>query len=70
VGRLTDPQAIRALAERALDENPTAVSDYLAGKAPAFEYIFGQVMRLSRGRVDPEIGRRVTRAALAARGEG
>jgi len=65
---LSDPDAIRPIAERAIEESPAAVSEYLAGKAPAFEFIFGQVMRLAGGRLDPDVGRRVTRELLDRRG--
>ncbi|MBI4287951.1 MAG: Asp-tRNA(Asn)/Glu-tRNA(Gln) amidotransferase GatCAB subunit B, partial [Chloroflexi bacterium] len=41
--------------EQALAQNHAAVVDYKAGKTQAVAFLVGQVMRLSRGRANPQV---------------
>ena len=41
--------------KKALADNPKSVADYRGGKAVALKYLVGQVMRLSRGRANPQM---------------
>lgn len=45
---------LSALCERAVSENTAAVYDYKSGKEKALMALLGAVMRLSRGKADPE----------------
>ena len=38
---------------QAIEENPKAVDDYLAGQKASLNFLVGQVMRLTRGKADP-----------------
>ena len=58
------------LARKVIQENPKAVQDYLAGKRQALNYLVGQVMRLTRGRVDPREARNVLEKLLKQLGSG
>jgi len=50
---ISDDAELEALAERVIRENPKAVED--ARKNPkAVNYLVGQVMKLTRGRADPQ----------------
>ena len=51
-----------------LAEQPQAVSDYASGKSEAFNFLIGQVMKKTRGRVDPTELNRVMRETLDSRG--
>lgn len=53
-GVLRDEEALRALAEEVLRENPQAVADYRAGRAQALGFLVGQAMRKAQGRADPK----------------
>ncbi|MFH0832376.1 MAG: Asp-tRNA(Asn)/Glu-tRNA(Gln) amidotransferase subunit GatB [Candidatus Aenigmatarchaeota archaeon] len=59
VGRMSDESVLKPLVEEVLNENAKAILDYKAGKAGAFEFIVGQVMRKTEGRGDPETIRRL-----------
>jgi aspartyl-tRNA(Asn)/glutamyl-tRNA(Gln) amidotransferase subunit B len=47
-----DENALKELCEKAIAENPAAVSDYLSGKEKALKAILGAVMKATRGRAD------------------
>lgn len=55
LSQLNDKASIDALVKRILDENPRAISDYMAGKKNAFGFLTGQCMRESGGRANPQI---------------
>ena len=38
---------------QAIKNNPEAVNDYNSGKETAVKFLIGQVMRLSKGKADP-----------------
>ena len=54
----------------ALDANPRAVNDYLAGKAAALGFLVGQVMRLTRGQAKAPVAERLLREELERRRGG
>ena len=54
---MTDTSAIESLVDKVLLENPQSIVDYKAGKDKAFNYLFGQVMKLCSGKATPQIVR-------------
>ena len=38
---------------QAINNNPDAVNDYNSGKETAVKFLIGQVMKLSKGKADP-----------------
>lgn len=50
--------------EQVIDGNPDAVEDYNEGRDSAVNYLMGQVMQRSQGRVDPETARKQLMAEL------
>ena len=44
---------VLAAVKQAIEENPKAVEDYLAGQKASINFLVGQVMRLTRGKADP-----------------
>ena len=52
---LEDTNYIDTLVNQALSENPQSVTDYKAGKDRAFQYLVGQIMKLSRGKAPPDL---------------
>jgi aspartyl-tRNA(Asn)/glutamyl-tRNA(Gln) amidotransferase subunit B len=52
LSRLADPAAIERLVDAVLADNAEAVAQYRAGKAQAFGFLVGQVMKASKGRAD------------------
>jgi len=55
---------IEALVDRAMAENPRSVEDYRAGKTAAAKHLMGQVMRLSRGKANPQLVNRLLERKL------
>lgn len=55
LAQVSDSGAIEGFVDRAIAENPRSVSDYLAGKDAAAKFIVGQVMKLSRGKANPQL---------------
>jgi aspartyl-tRNA(Asn)/glutamyl-tRNA(Gln) amidotransferase subunit B len=54
LAQVTDNSAIEKFAEEAIAANPKVVADYKAGKAAALNSLFGQAMRASGGRANPQ----------------
>ena len=44
---------VKAAVKQAIEENPKAVEDYLAGQKASINFLVGQVMRITRGKADP-----------------
>jgi aspartyl-tRNA(Asn)/glutamyl-tRNA(Gln) amidotransferase subunit B len=61
---VSDLESIIKAVKQAIDENPQAVSDYHEGKKEAVNFLMGQVMRLTRGKADPEETSKFLREAL------
>ncbi len=53
--QLTDKDTIDPLIDKVLRDNPEQVSEYLAGKEPLFQWLFGQVMKAAQGRANPQV---------------
>jgi aspartyl-tRNA(Asn)/glutamyl-tRNA(Gln) amidotransferase subunit B len=54
-GQVSDDGAINALVDQVIAENAKSVEDYRRGKAAALKFLIGQVMRLSRGKANPQM---------------
>ncbi|NKB23789.1 MAG: Asp-tRNA(Asn)/Glu-tRNA(Gln) amidotransferase subunit GatB [Kiritimatiellae bacterium] len=53
--QVSDTDAIDALIVQVLEEHPQSVGDYRNGKKNAAQFLVGQVMRLSKGKANPQI---------------
>jgi aspartyl-tRNA(Asn)/glutamyl-tRNA(Gln) amidotransferase subunit B len=51
----SDLGAIEALCVEVIGANPKSVEDYKAGKAAAINFLKGQVMKLSKGKANPNL---------------
>ncbi|MFH1906751.1 MAG: Asp-tRNA(Asn)/Glu-tRNA(Gln) amidotransferase GatCAB subunit B, partial [Chloroflexota bacterium] len=49
-----------------LDENPQEVAAYLGGKTGVANFLFGQVMKKTQGKANPQIVRQELERQLAA----
>ena len=52
---VTDENAITKAIIKALENNPTSVADYKAGKKKAVGFLVGQVMKDTKGKADPQL---------------
>jgi aspartyl-tRNA(Asn)/glutamyl-tRNA(Gln) amidotransferase subunit B len=64
LAQLNDAEAIDALIQQVLQENPEQVDLYLGGKVNLSQWFFGQVMQATRGRANPSIVRSCLEDAL------
>ena len=62
--QVTDEDEILGFVRRAVEENSKVVADYRGGKANALKFLVGQVMRLSRGKANPQRVNELLRATL------
>jgi aspartyl-tRNA(Asn)/glutamyl-tRNA(Gln) amidotransferase subunit B len=62
--QVSDAGELEALVDRAMTENPQSVSDYRQGKTKAAKFLVGQVMRLSKGKADPQLVARLLEEKL------
>lgn len=51
----SDKDTLTILAKKIIDENPTVVAEYRAGKESVLQFLLGQGMKLSRGGANPEL---------------
>ena len=54
---ITDEKEIEKIIQEVVSENQKAVSDFKNGKETALQFLIGQVMRKSQGKVNPEVAR-------------
>lgn len=66
LSQISDPQVIETLVRQVLDENPEQVQEYLSGKQALTHWFFGQVMRATKGRANPELVRSALETSLRA----
>ncbi|WP_026370103.1 Asp-tRNA(Asn)/Glu-tRNA(Gln) amidotransferase subunit GatB [Kallotenue papyrolyticum] len=62
--QISDSDAVRALAQQAVEANPKVVNDYRSGKSAALKFLVGQVMRLSKGQANPQLAEQALRDIL------
>ena len=53
--QVSDTGAIAAIVAEAIEKNPKQVDDYRAGNERVLQYMVGQVMKLSKGKANPQM---------------
>ncbi|MFZ4395989.1 MAG: Asp-tRNA(Asn)/Glu-tRNA(Gln) amidotransferase subunit GatB [Kiritimatiellia bacterium] len=66
LGQVGGADEIGRLVDQAMEANPKTVQDFLAGKQAAAQALVGQVMKLSRGKADPQLAGQLVAEKLAA----
>jgi aspartyl-tRNA(Asn)/glutamyl-tRNA(Gln) amidotransferase subunit B len=64
LGQISDPAAIREIAERVVNANAAQVEKYRGGKPALFGFFVGQVMKESGGRANAELANSILRELL------
>ncbi|MAF11420.1 Asp-tRNA(Asn)/Glu-tRNA(Gln) amidotransferase GatCAB subunit B [Candidatus Poribacteria bacterium] len=62
--QVTDTSAIDEWVRQVIEDNPGPAEDYRGGTAKALGFLVGQVMKLSRGKANPQLVNQALRAAL------
>lgn len=55
--QISDDGAIKTIIKEVLDENPSQIEQYKAGKTNMFDYFVGQTMKKTRGQANPSLVR-------------
>ena len=55
LAQVSNEEDLVSFVRQAIENNPKAVKDYLAGKEQAVMFLVGQVMRLTKGRSNPKV---------------
>ncbi len=53
--QVSDEAAVASLVEQAVNDNPAQVAQFRAGNEKVLQYFVGQVMKLSRGKANPQL---------------
>lgn len=65
LGQVSDGAALERFVDQVLAENPKSVADFKAGKKAAAGFFVGQVMKLSKGKADPQLVGKLVAEKLA-----
>lgn len=60
-----DPEALEKMIKELIEKNPNVVADYKAGKAAALQFFVGQIMKLTKGGVNPQVAQEAVKNLLA-----
>lgn len=63
--QVSDSGVIDGFVDQAIAENPKSVADFKSGKEAAIQFLVGQVMRMSRGKANPQMVAQLLRDKLA-----
>ena len=64
LGQVSDTAALAQMVDEAIARNEKSVDAYQSGKAPAFEFLVGQIMKASRGKANVELVRSLLKERL------
>ena len=59
-----DAEALGACVNKIIAENPKSVSDYRSGKEKAMGFLVGQIMKVMKGKADPELVKKLLKERL------
>jgi aspartyl-tRNA(Asn)/glutamyl-tRNA(Gln) amidotransferase subunit B len=62
--QITDEGAIAAIVDEVIASNPKSVEDFKGGKEKAIGFLVGQVMKLSKGKANPDMANKLLREKL------
>jgi len=64
LAQVSDQGYLEGVVAQVLNDNPKEVASYLAGKETVFQWLMGQVARITRGKADPQVARTLLLQAL------
>jgi aspartyl-tRNA(Asn)/glutamyl-tRNA(Gln) amidotransferase subunit B len=62
--QVSDPSAVEGFVRQAMDQNPSVVAEYRAGKEAVLGFLVGQVMKVSKGKANPALVNETLKAML------
>ena len=67
LAQVSDEGFIKEAIEKALNDNPTEVEQFFAGKETLLQWFMGQVARATKGKADPNVTKELLVKALEER---
>lgn len=64
LSQVSDEGALLAMVQEVMAQNPQSIADYKAGKDKALGFLMGQVMRISKGKANPQVINKLLKEAL------
>jgi aspartyl-tRNA(Asn)/glutamyl-tRNA(Gln) amidotransferase subunit B len=64
LAQIVDEKLIKDLVLRILEKNPKQVSEYKGGKEQLYGFFVGQIMKESKGKINPEIANKILKSEL------
>ena len=64
--QISDADALGSAVDDAISSNPKPVAEYLEGKEQAIRFLVGQVMRITRGKANPQLATQLLKERLDA----
>ena len=64
LAQVSDEGYLEGVVAQILKDNPKEVASYVSGKETVFQWMMGQVARLTRGKADPQVARQLLLEAL------
>jgi aspartyl-tRNA(Asn)/glutamyl-tRNA(Gln) amidotransferase subunit B len=64
IEQLSDAGAIEALCEQVIAANPKPAADFKGGNVASLNFLKGQVMKLSKGRANPQLAGEILETRL------
>lgn len=65
--QISDTSEIETIISQVLDSNPQSVADFADGKAQAAGFLMGQIMKASKGKVNPKVAKELLENQLKSR---
>lgn len=70
LSQISDAAEIKKVVKQAMSGNPKAVADYKAGKESALAFLTGQVMKITKGRANPSMVKKILLQELGIEPQG
>ena len=67
LAQVSDTGYLEEIVAQIIADNPKEIASYLAGKETVFQWLMGQVARLTKGKADPQVARQLLLEALSKR---
>ena len=67
LAQISDEAALAKIVAEVLEKNPDEVNAYLGGKQQLMGWMIGQVMKVTRGKANPQLVRALLQRELGAR---
>ncbi|RKQ34627.1 Asp-tRNA(Asn)/Glu-tRNA(Gln) amidotransferase subunit GatB [Oceanobacillus halophilus] len=65
--QISDPEQLKEIVNKVLDENEQSITDYKAGKGKALGFLVGQIMKATKGQANPPMVNKILKEEIEKR---